>query len=56
MRGQGLSKKNAPRPPKRYSEATLIRAMEALGIGRPSTYTAMSHRLNQQNVPTAKSS
>ena len=27
-------------PPPRFSEATLIKAMEALGIGRPSTYAS----------------
>jgi DNA topoisomerase-1 len=27
-------------PPKRYSEATLVRALEANGVGRPSTFAA----------------
>lgn len=30
-----------PRPPARYSEATLIKELERLGIGRLSTYSAI---------------
>ncbi|MBR5429926.1 MAG: type I DNA topoisomerase [Firmicutes bacterium] len=32
------SKQNFTQPPPRYTEATLIKTMEELGIGRPSTY------------------
>ena len=37
--GRLLSKKTSP--PTRYSEATLIKELERLGIGRPSTYAAI---------------
>jgi DNA topoisomerase-1 len=34
-------KPHATKPPNRYSEATLTRTLEELGIGRPSTYAAI---------------
>lgn len=36
-------------PPLRYSEARLIKKMEELGIGRPSTYAATVETLKQRN-------
>ena len=35
-------------PPARYSEAGLVKAMEALGIGRPSTYAPTIHTIIQR--------
>ncbi len=36
-----LSEEKQTQPPKRYSEAALIKALEENGVGRPSTYAAI---------------
>lgn len=36
-------------PPPRYSEATLVKRMEELGIGRPSTYASILQVLRDRN-------
>lgn len=52
-KGECLTRKT--QPPKRYSEATLIRALEQAGVGRPSTYaTIMSGIKNHQYVTVEK--
>ena len=44
-----LSDRKETKPPARYSEASLIRALEANGVGRPSTYAAIIETLNSRD-------
>jgi len=39
-------------PPPRYSEASLVKALEELGIGRPSTYASILQVLRDRNYVT----
>ena len=56
--GEALSRKSVTvtqhttEPPPRYSEASLIKKMEELGIGRPSTYAATLKTLEDRDYVT----
>ncbi len=41
-------------PPARYTEATLVKAMEELGVGRPSTYAAIVSIIQDREYVTKK--
>ncbi|MBQ9358064.1 MAG: type I DNA topoisomerase, partial [Abditibacteriota bacterium] len=47
--GKLLPKQHFTEPPARYTEATLVKAMEANGIGRPSTYHAIIYTILDRN-------
>ena len=44
-----LGDRKETKPPARYSEASLIRALEANGVGRPSTYASIIETLNSRD-------
>ncbi len=46
---QVLSEQHFTQPPPRYSEASLIKKLEELGIGRPSTYTSILQVLQDRD-------
>ncbi len=44
-----LTEQHFTQPPPRYSEASLVKKMEELGIGRPSTYASLIQVLQDRN-------
>ncbi|MFQ6017712.1 MAG: type I DNA topoisomerase, partial [Kiloniellaceae bacterium] len=44
-----VAEQHFTQPPPRYSEASLVRKLEELGIGRPSTYAAILQVLQDRN-------
>jgi len=48
-RGPLTREQHFTEPPPRYSEATLVRRLEELGIGRPSTYAQILSVLQERN-------
>ncbi len=48
-RGEVMASQHFTQPPPRYSEASLVKKMEELGIGRPSTYASILTVLQDRN-------
>src|SRR5215472_13068066 len=48
-RGEVTAAQHFTQPPPRYSEASLVKKMEELGIGRPSTYASILSVLQDRN-------
>ncbi|XP_062021032.1 uncharacterized protein LOC133737513 [Rosa rugosa] len=53
--GEVELKQHHTQPPPRYSEASLVKKLEELGIGRPSTYASTIKVLQDRNYLTVKS-
>jgi DNA topoisomerase-1 len=52
---QIVARQTFTRPPARYNEATLVRKLEELGIGRPSTYATIVARIQERGYVERKS-
>ncbi|MBL6456812.1 type I DNA topoisomerase [Belnapia sp. T6] len=48
-RGEVMASQHFTQPPPRYSEASLVKKMEELGIGRPSTYASILQTLQDRD-------
>ena len=48
-RGEVTPEQHFTQPPPRYSEASLVKTLEELGIGRPSTYASILTVLQERN-------
>ncbi|MEP6851060.1 MAG: type I DNA topoisomerase [bacterium] len=61
-RGQGLgavgfeAEGHSTQPPARYTEASLVKAMEEMGIGRPSTYASIVQTIQDRGYVWKKGS
>jgi DNA topoisomerase-1 len=47
-----LSEQAFTRPPGRFTEASLVKELEKLGIGRPSTYAAIMNKIQSRDYTT----
>ncbi|MES2344400.1 MAG: type I DNA topoisomerase [Chlamydiota bacterium] len=47
-----LSEQSFTRPPPRFTEASLVKELEKLGIGRPSTYVAIMNKIQSRDYTT----
>jgi len=54
-RGEVKPEQHFTQPPPRYTEASLVKRLEELGIGRPSTYASIIERLQHHNYMSAES-
>jgi DNA topoisomerase I len=47
-----LAEQSFTKPPARFTEASLVRELERLGIGRPSTYAAIMNKIQSRDYTT----